>query len=138
MLTLVEKALLLQHMDLFRDASSEDLSFLASIAKEEHCGPGDVIFREKDPSDAMFFIIEGKILLQRENQERFYAGRHEAIGTWALFDKEQRLMSATAIESSRLLRIDQEDFLDLMADHIEIGQSIFRALIRRMKRLIGD
>jgi CRP-like cAMP-binding protein len=41
------------------------------------------------------------------------------------------------LEDVRLLRIEQEEFYDLLSDHIEITQSVFKALVQRIKRLIG-
>jgi len=47
-------------------------------------------------------------------------------------------MTATAVEDVHLLKIEQSEFYDLLSDHVEITQSIFRALIQRTKRLIGS
>ena len=43
---------------------------------------------------------------------------------------------ATVTEDARLLRIDREDFYDLLADHNEMMKNIFRALIRRIRQLV--
>ena len=86
----------------------------------------------------MYVIVHGRVRLHKDEQEILVAAEKEAFGTWALFDTEPRLMTATAIEDVHLLRIEQEDFYDLLADHIEITQSIFKALVQRIKRLIGS
>jgi CRP-like cAMP-binding protein len=69
---------------------------------------------------------------------RLVAGEKEAFGTWALFDTEPYIMTATALDEVHLLKIDKDGFYDLLADHVEITQSIFRALVQRTKRLIGS
>ena len=47
-------------------------------------------------------------------------------------------MTATALEDVHLLKIDKDGFYDLLADHVQMTQSIFRALVQRTKRLIGS
>jgi CRP-like cAMP-binding protein len=86
----------------------------------------------------MYVVVKGRVRLHRDKQEILVAGEKEAFGTWALFDNEPRLMTATVLEDVQLLKIEQEAFFDLLADHIEITQSIFRALVVRIKRLIGN
>jgi CRP/FNR family cyclic AMP-dependent transcriptional regulator len=138
MLTIVDKVLFLQNIDIFSHATTEELAFVGSIASEVEMPKGAAVFKEDDPSDAMYVIVKGRVRLHKGGQEILVAGEKEAFGTWALFDREPRIMSATVLEDVSLLKIDQEDFYDLLADHIEITQSIFRALVQRIKRLIGS
>ncbi len=138
MLTIVDKVLYLQNVDIFNHATTEELAFIGSIASEVEIPGNSTVFKEDDPSDAMYVIVKGRVRLHKNEQEILVAGEREAFGTWALFDREPRIMTATTLEDVSLLKIDQEDFYDLLADHIEITQSIFRALVQRIKRLIGS
>ena len=138
MLTIVDKVLFLENIDIFSHATTEELAFVGSIATEIEIPEGMSVFKEDDPSDAMYVIVKGRIRLHKGGQEILIAGEKEAFGTWALFDREPRIMSATVLEDVSLLKIDQEDFYDLLADHVEITQSIFRALVQRIKGLIGS
>ena len=138
MLTAVDKVLFLQNVDLFRYATTEELAYIGSIAREVERPKGTIIFKEGERADAMYLILKGRVRLHKDGQEILVAGEREAFGTWALFDTEPRIMTATAIEEVHLLKIDQEEFYDLLADHIEITQSIFRALVQRIKGLIGN
>lgn len=136
MLTTVEKVLLLQGVDIFEHTSTEDLSHVASIAEEIEYQTHDVIFREGEISDSMYVVIEGKVRLTRGEIEIMMAGKMEAFGTWALFDDEPRVATATALETSQLLRIDKEEFIDLLADHVAITQSILKTMAKRLRKLI--
>ncbi|MEW5975095.1 MAG: cyclic nucleotide-binding domain-containing protein [Acidobacteriota bacterium] len=138
MLTIVDKVLFLQHVDIFNHSTTEELAYIGSIAKELHQLKGSVVFNEDEPADAMYLVVSGRVRLHRGDQEILIAGEKDAFGTWALFDSEPRLMTATAIEDVHLLKIEQEEFFDLLSDHIEITQSIFKALVQRIKRLIGS
>ena len=136
MLTTVEKVLLLQGVDIFEHTSTEDLSHIAAIAEEIEYQADDVIFKEDDISDSMYVVIEGKVRLTRGEKEVMVAGKMEAFGTWALFDDEPRVATARALETSQLLCLDKEDFIDLLADHVAITQSILKTMAKRLRKLI--
>ena len=136
MLTTIEKVILLQDVDIFEHTSTEDLSHIAAIAEEIEFRADDIIFKEDEISDAMYTVIDGKVRLTRGEKEVMVAGKMEAFGTWALFDDEPRVATATALEASQLLRIDKEEFIDLLADHVAITQSILKTMAKRLRRLI--
>ena len=46
------------------------------------------------------------------------------------------MVTATVEEDSLLLRIDREDFADLLADHVQIAQGVIRTVARRLRNLI--
>jgi CRP-like cAMP-binding protein len=136
MLTTVEKVLFLQDVDIFEHTSTEDLSHIAAIAEEIEYQADDVIYKEDEISDSMYVVIDGKVRLTRGEKEVMVAGKMEAFGTWALFDDEPRVATATAIETSQLLRLDREDFIDLLADHVAITQSILKTMAKRLRKLM--
>jgi CRP-like cAMP-binding protein len=138
MLTIVDKVLCLQNVDIFSRTTTEDLAYIGSIAKELQLPEGTIIFKQDEPADSMYVIVSGRVKLHKNGQEILIAGEKEAFGTWALVDTEPYIMTATALEDVHLLKIEQDEFYDLLSDHAEITQSIFRALVQRTKRLIGS
>ncbi len=138
MLTVIEKVIFLQNVDLFLEVPSEQLAYLASIAEETTFLQDDDICKADEPADAMYLVLEGKIKLHRDGNEITSIGEKEAFGTWALFDEEPRVATATAEVDSKLLRINRGDFYDLLADNIQITQGIFKTLTKRMRKLIGS
>ena len=138
MLTTIEKVIALQDVDIFSQVSTEELSYLAAIASEETHAAGALIYREQDPADAMYQVVTGQVRLHRGDLEITVAGPGEPFGTWSLFDDEPRVTAATALEESRVLRLDKEDFIDLLADNVEITQGVLKALVDRVRGLIGS
>ncbi len=138
MLTTVEKVMLLREVDIFSQVSTEQLAYLAAILEEKPCATGEVVYQQQDPADAMYLVASGGVRLHREQLEITVAGTGEAFGTWALFDEEPRLSAATAAEECLLLRLDREDFIDLLADNVEITQGVLKALVTRVRGLIGQ
>jgi CRP-like cAMP-binding protein len=135
-LTVVEKVLLLQGVDVFSAVSTEQLAHLAAISEEIERSVGTTIYREADPSDAMYIVLAGEVRLHRAEAAVTTATAGAAFGTWALFDDEARVTSATTTQDSRLLRIYKEDFIELLADNVEITQGVLKAVVRRLRGLV--
>lgn len=136
MYTVVEKVLLLQKVDLLSAARTEDLAVLASIAEEVLYPEGAKILEEGQPADGLYVIIRGRAALTKRGKEVVTLGEEEALGAWDLFEAEPRVTSARTTEESLLLRVDREDFYDLLLDYPELGQSILKALVRRLRKLV--
>lgn len=136
MLTAIEKVIFLQDIDIFQYTPTEDLAHLAAITEELELGVDETIFKEGDISDAMFMIVKGKVRLLREDQEVMVAQEKDVFGTWALFDDEPRVVTATTIEECHLLKIHKLDFIDLLADNIKITQSVLKKMVKRLRGLM--
>ncbi len=136
MLTAVEKVLFLQDVDIFEFTSTEDLAHIAAITDEVEIKADETIFKEGEFPDAMYIVSEGKVSLSRAGQEVMVAEHKDVFGTWALFDDEPRVATATTLEDTRLLRIDKEEFIDLLADHVAITQSVLKTMVKRLRKLM--
>jgi len=137
MLTVVEKVIFLQEVDVFSEVPTEQLAYLAAIAEEEIFSQGELIYREQDPAEAMYLVVEGKVRLHRGSLDITVADPGDPFGTWALFDDEPRVSAATVLEEARLLRLNKEEFVDLLADNVGITQGVLKALVKRMRGLVG-
>ena len=135
--TVVEKVIFLQNVDVFANVPTEQLAHVAAIAEEVSCLKGDVIYALGDATDSLYVVIDGNVRLHRENEDILTAGPKEAFGTWALLDDAPRVATATVEEDARLLRVDRDDFMELLADHSEITQGVFKTIVGRMRGLLG-
>lgn len=135
--TVVEKVLFLQSVDVFSEVGTEELALLAAIVEEQRLAAGDVVYREKDPSDSMFLVVSGRVRLDRDGREVTSVAANETFGTWALFDDEPRLATATAVEDALLLRIDKEAFFELLADNVQITRGVLKAVVTRLRKLLA-
>ena len=136
MLTVIEKVIFLQNVDVFEAIPTEQLSFLAAIAEEEAFDAGEAIFKMEEPADALYVVLEGKVRLHRGEEEITVAGESEPFGTWALFDAQPRVITATVIEDAKVLRIDREDFLELLSDHVQITEQVLKTIVGRLRGLL--
>jgi CRP/FNR family cyclic AMP-dependent transcriptional regulator len=137
MLTTVEKVVFLQDVDVFARIPLEDLVYVAAITDEIEIAKGREIFREGDISDSMYLVVEGKVRLHRQEIEVLTADAKDVFGTWALFDDETRVVTATALEDCHMLRLDKEKFLDLLTDYTRIVEGILQIMATRLRGLMS-
>lgn len=135
MLTIIERALLLQDVELFSHITSEQISFFAAISEELWIRPGEIVYQENDAPDGLYVVISGSVRMKRGTEEIDRIGANGSFGVWALFDDEPRLATARTLEASHLLFVSREDFYDVLADHVEIVEGLFKHLVRRIRRL---
>jgi len=137
MLTVIEKVILLRNVDVFDKVASEQLAYLAAIAEEVTFNAGEDIYKVQDQSDALYLVLDGKVRLHRDGREITTAGPKEAFGTWALFDQDPRVATATADEETQVLRINRDDFVDLLAENVQITEGIMKTMVGRLRSLVG-
>jgi CRP-like cAMP-binding protein len=135
MLTIIEKVLLLQNVDIFSAVATEQLAFLAAIAQEVNAEKNQVLYRENDRPDGLFIVVTGTVRVLRGGAEIGRFGPNHALGIWVLFDDQPRLATVETTEETSLLFIGRDDFYDVLAEHTEIVQELFKRLVRRLHRL---
>ena len=136
MLTVVEKVILLQNVEIFEDIPTEQLSYLAAIAEEASVSKDQEVFRFGEVSDALYIVLEGQVRLHRDDEEITVAGSNDSFGTWALFDERPRVATATALADGRFLRIYRQDFLDLLSDHSQVTEGVLKMIVGRLRGLL--
>ncbi len=137
-LNIIEKVIALEAVDLFQNLSAEQVSRIASIADELTVSPSHQILDPAKEVDSLYVILDGEAELLRDGKPIARAGRGEVLGSWALFDVEPLGVAAKAVTDVRLLRINRNDFYDLLSDNMQITQAIFSTLVRRFRKLAGN
>ncbi|KAA3634999.1 MAG: cyclic nucleotide-binding domain-containing protein [Calditrichaeota bacterium] len=137
MLSIIEKVLFLQNIDVFDQVPSELLAMLAAITTDIKIPKDSTIYNINDHSDAMYLVLSGSVKLHIDNREISTAKSKDAFGTWALFDDSPRVVTAVTLEDTHLLKIDREEFVDLLADNVRITQAIMKTLVQRMRNLVN-
>jgi CRP-like cAMP-binding protein len=135
-LTTLERAIRLQKVELFSDLETNLLALLASVAAQVEVRKGEVLIEQNRSLNTLYVVLSGRIMMSRGGRVMFYVGPDETIGNWALFDDQPSVITATAAEDTFLLRIEREDFFDLLADHSEMTREMFQALFKRVRALL--
>jgi CRP/FNR family cyclic AMP-dependent transcriptional regulator len=132
-LLLIEKVLLLKSLSLFEETPETVLAELAEILEEEEFDAGKKIFRSGDIAHSMYIIFKGEVRIHKDEHTIVVLKENDFFGELALLDTETRSASATAINETFLLKIDQEPFYELMESRIEVAKGIIKTLCRRLR-----
>jgi AAA family ATP:ADP antiporter len=135
MLSILEKTIILRSTNLFEGVPGENIYHVAQVMEEKRLEKGILLFERGDKGDYFYIIVTGEILIHIGETELNRHGKGEYFGEMALLDDCPRSASATALEETLLLKINQDNFLDIMMDHKEVRRSILRMLNERSRRL---
>ena len=86
----------------------------------------------------MYIILDGKVRVHDGEHLPNYLGERDVFGEMALLGAEPRLASVTAVEITRLFRLDQASFHELMSEHHEVATGIIRVLTGRLRNRVRD
>jgi CRP/FNR family cyclic AMP-dependent transcriptional regulator len=133
MLLTVEKTIILHEADIFSETPEELLVNVASILKEMDVNEGDTIIEKGSMGNSMFIIVEGEVKVHVEGHTIATLGSSEVFGELAALDPEPRMASVTALEDTKLFKIEQDLLYELMAEHINVAKGVMRVLCQRLR-----
>jgi Cyclic nucleotide-binding domain len=132
----VEKMLFLRQVPLLATMATSELTQVASIAREVTYPAGAKIIQEGERGDNMFLIVDGEVSIQRGGTVLKTLHAKDFFGEMSIIDGEARSASAFAQADCLLLRIDRQDFNDLLTTYNSAAISVIRALIRRLREVL--
>lgn len=138
MLTSVERVLILKGADLLSDVGPRRLLGLAEVAREVEIAKGDTIYKEDDPADALYMVVEGRVRLSTGERTMSEVGPGEAFGTWSLVDDSARGHRAECTEDGLTLALHRDEFYDVAAGDLTLLQEVVRALAKRLRTLVAE
>lgn len=133
MLANIEKVLFLKGIALFAQIPGEDLSRVAQIAQEEHFGKGTPFIRQGDIGDCLYLIVDGEVKIIVDGREVAKLGEKQCVGEMSILDSEPRSATVEAATDVRALKIERDDFYELLSEKIEIAQGIIKVLTHRLR-----
>jgi CRP-like cAMP-binding protein len=107
----------LKRIGVLQSMETDALASLAAVLEEQVCENGHVVFTEGSPGDSMYFILQGRISIQKRADARgevqktlavLTAGDH--FGEMALLNQKPRAASAIAEGTARILRLSKAAF----------------------------
>lgn len=95
---------------------------------------GHQLFREGEPGDVMYVVIEGRVDVARGGQVIETIGEGGIIGELALIDTTARSATATTAVPSRLVRVDRDEFTFLVQEHPTFALQVMKVMAERLRR----
>jgi CRP-like cAMP-binding protein len=129
---------ILKTVSIFSGTPDETLAEVASLLAEVSIQAGETIFEKGEKGSSMYIIVDGQVLVHDGERRLNQLGERDVFGEMALVDSASRLASVTAIEDTRLLRLDQESFQKLMYERPEVVHGIMRVLSRHLRDRVQD
>jgi len=130
---IIEKVLLLKNSAIFQNCRESDLVEIASICQEIQVEKNINLFKKGDGGNCVYFIYQGKVSIHDGQHQLAELSENEIFGELSLLDSESRSASATTTTDCVLLKIDQEDFYDVVATNTDILKGIMKTLCKRLR-----
>jgi hypothetical protein len=134
---------LLSRMSLFKGMSPSVIEFLADHFESSTLAKGQRLYSEGDAADHFYIVFSGKVRVSR-----VYEGQEESLGVYvegdsfgeeALLTQQPRPFSISAIETTRLISLNREQFYDMVNNYPELRRRLFSSIgsrqLARRKRI---
>ncbi len=98
---------------------------------------GKVIFREGEPGNEMFIIIEGKVKITKNvgNLEKtlMILGKGDFFGEMAIVDEKPRSASAIALTTCKLIALDKNTFKNIILNNPNFAYKVILKMSERLR-----
>ena len=120
----------------------EALRILAISAESIRVQGGETLFEEGEPADGGYVVMHGAIMLQSARERTKHDGAiarpGTLIGEMALIVDGMRPATATAMESSTLLRISRGVFLRMLEGEPGAADALKRMISQRVSAALDE
>lgn len=114
------------------------MSFLKSIKyynDYKHFRKGEFIFRQGDPGDVMYALVEGEVEITVDGSPISTVKSGEVLGEMALIDKKPRSATALALSDCKVVVIDEQRFNFLMQQTPIFVTQIMKVMSDRIRTM---
>ena len=103
----------------------------------------EVLFREGDPGDALYVVLQGRLQIVRERaglapQVLREIGRGEPVGELAMLNGAPRSSTVRAVRDTELLRLSQPGFQALLERRPQAARPLLQTLARRLEQATAE
>jgi len=125
----------LRTLPIFSGLSADELERVSELCEEKTYASGDYIFREGEPGNRLFIVIEGEVRISRQipgaGEEALAVLKPGAMfGEMAVFDRSERSTDAISHGGTRVITISRAEFEMLLDFHRDIAYKVLWAVVR--------
>ncbi len=126
---------LLKNSQLFADLDEEEIAAIGEICSEQSFKFGQKIFKEGDPGNRLYIVLEGEVRISRDvpgsGEEALTVLKSGAcFGEMAVFDRSERCTDAIANVDCKLVTITRADFEILMDFNRDLAHKVLWSVVR--------
>lgn len=130
---LSERVFVLKNVSIFAQTDEQVLLKIAAALSEMNVASGQTIVHKGEDGKSMYIILSGSVKVHDEEFTFATLQRKQVFGEYSMLDTEVRSASVTAIEPTKLLKLDQHAFYGIMMNHIDILRGILQVLVERAR-----
>jgi len=135
----MDKLSLLQSVPIFSELSPSDLNKIAERMIQRTYTKGQMILLEDDLGQTFFVIAGGSVKITRlsdDGREVILAmlGESDFFGEMSLLDGAGRSANVVALDSSEVLTLARNDFLEILQEYPKISISLLEELTQRIRK----
>jgi CRP-like cAMP-binding protein len=99
----------------------------------EEFAAGSAIFRQGDPGELMYIVLDGQVDLYRDGRHLATLGPGEVLGELALIDQGARAATAIARGACTLAPLDRRGFARMVQQTPYFALDVMRTLAERLR-----
>lgn len=135
----MEKVTLLVQVPLFASLTTEQLAEIADRLIIRNYQRGATIIHQDEPGSMLYIIVNGHVKItsvSSEGEELILAllTDNDFFGELSLLDGQPHSASATAMETTQVMTLNRDEFLEVIAKNPEIVNNILVVLSNRLRR----
>ena len=117
---------------------AEQLQRLLAVGHETRYLPGEIIFREGQPSDGLYLVTAGSVRVtaagSRGEAMLAVIKANEVLGEMGVLDGRPRSATASALSVCDIFFLPAEPFLDLVEKSNSLAMRLIAVLTERVRR----
>lgn len=130
---MIERVFILKRTEVFKGLPSDVLASFAGHLEELYVAKDETIFEKGDIGKSMYIIMDGLVRIHDGDETLIELGPDQVFGEMTVLTAEVRTASATALEETRLLRLDQDMLYEVMAGRPAVSKGIIKVLVERLQ-----
>ena len=132
-LTIIERIIRLKSFELFEQTTVEQLAEVAILTQELFFETGATLYSEGQGGDAFYFLLDGRVTLEKNGITALELKAGEIIGTLAALDHQPHLFSAKAALPLHALKLDARALDKLLSHNNDFAVAVIRLLCRLIR-----
>lgn len=128
-----KRVAILAQAPIFYGLPEEILGRIAGLAEEVTVAAGETFIVMDDVEPWMYLVVEGSARVHRDDLTIATVTPGATVGELAVLDPAPRSASVTALEDTRLLRIEHAHLAELMVEEPELTDGIIAMLVRLIR-----
>ncbi len=141
-MSLLEEVEALQNIPLFAKIDASKLKLLAFTSERVNYDPGKDLFKQGDPGDAAYIILDGEadIIVNTPGGELVVASmkKNDFVGDIAILCDVPRTATVRATKPLSTLVITKDLFFQLVTEFPDMSVAIMRELAQRLHKTTQD